>query len=315
MYPAITPFKSGLLEVEDGNHIYWELSGNPTGVPALFIHGGPGGGIKNGYRRRFDPEKYLIISYEQRGCGRSTPLAYEVISTLENNSTQNLIGDIEYLRKFLNIDRLLINGISWGTYLALTYAQKYPQNVLGLVLTCVSFPTSLDVKWITEDLQKIFPIEYELFKNAVLEFDGDTVIEKYYSAITNQDIKKRKNAAVSWCRWEDAHVSLDPKLGKNPDFDIESFRINFATLVIHYWKNNGFFNENIFENLDKLINIPIVVIQGKLDISSPMENVFKLKQSLPQCEIIIVPDEGHGGEKIINLTTQAISQIYSKLNF
>lgn len=310
MYPPIEPFKSGHFSVSDGNEIFWELSGNPKGQPALFLHGGPGGGIKTGYRRRFDPEKFLIVSFEQRGCGRSRPLVTDLPSNLASNTTQNLIADIEKLRSFLNIDKWLVTGVSWGTTLALAYAQANVQRVSGLVLAAVSTTTESEVTWITETMAEIFPREWNRFQKAVDDMPGARLIDKYYEAIRHQNREVRLKAAHAWCEWEDIHPSLDPNYISNLDFKNPNFCLQFSTLVIHYWANSAFLKqEQILSQMKLLSHIPGVLIHGRYDVSSPMQTAWKLHNSWPNSELVIIEDEGHGGPKMMEEMALAISRI------
>lgn len=310
MFPPIEPFKSGYLPVSDGNEIFWEVSGNPKGQPALFLHGGAGGGLKTGCRRRFDPEKFLIVSFEQRGCGRSRPLATDSPSNLFTNTTQTLIADIEKLRSFLNVDQWLVTGVSWGTTLALAYAQAYTNSVSGLVLAAVTTTTESEIHWITEAMSELFPEEWDRFKNAVADMSGARLIDKYYEAIRHPDREVRMKAAQAWCEWENVHPSLDPNYISNPDFKDPQFCLQFSTLVIHYWRNSAFLKPGqILSQMNLLSNISGILIHGRYDVSSPMRTAWKLHQCWPDSELIIIDDEGHGGPKMMAEMALAISKI------
>jgi proline iminopeptidase len=310
MYPPIEPFNSGYLSVGDGNEIFWETSGNPKGQPALFLHGGPGGGIKTGYRRRFDPEKFMVVSFEQRGCGRSRPLATDSLSDLKSNTTQNLISDIEKLRSFFNIEKWLITGGSWGTTLALAYAQAHANRVVGLVLAAVTTTTEFEVSWITESMAELFPNEWDRFKKAVDDMPGTRLIDKYYEAIRHPDQEVRLQVAKAWCEWEDVHPSLDPNYTSNPDFKDPKFCLQFSTLVIHYWKHSAFLkSEQILTQMNLISHIPGILIHGRYDVSSPMRTAWRLHQSWKNSELIIIDDEGHGGPKMMGEMALAISRI------
>ena len=195
MFPPREPFQSGLLRVADGNDIYWETSGNPAGVPALYLHGGPGGSLGAGYRRHFDPDRYLIVSFEQRGCGRSRPLVTEPEADLAANTTQALLADMEALRIFLGVESWRIVGVSWGTALALAYAQAHPDKVNALVLALVHVPSAAVVDWITEELRRVFPVEWEAYAAAAHRQPGQRMIEAYYERIrtqTGQCVRRRR---------------------------------------------------------------------------------------------------------------------------
>lgn len=307
MFPPIEPFATGLLPVGDGNEIYWEASGNPDGKPALHVHGGPGSGIMTGYRRRFDPEKFLIVGFEQRGCGRSQPLAtHENLST---NTTQALIADMEALRDHLGIEQWLVTGVSWGTTLALAYAQAHPDRVSEIVLFAVTNTTPREVEWITEAMGNIFPREWDIFAAASGATSGQRIIDAYYERVTDPDPAVRDEAVRNWCRWEDTHISLDPNAGPMRDnVDLDSMRI-FATLVIHYWKHGAFLGPTeILDSMDRISHIPGVLIHGRMDVSSPLRTAWELHKAWPGSELIVVDDEGHGGPKMVDELVAAIGR-------
>jgi proline iminopeptidase len=309
MFPPIEPFASGYLRVSDGNGIYWEASGNPKGRPALHLHGGPGGGIKTGYRRRFDPKKFLIVSFEQRGCGRSRPLATDPAVDLSTNTTAALIADIEALRIHLRVESWLVEGISWGSTLALSYAQSHPERVSHLILFAVTTTTAAEVEWTTETIGRVFPREWEPFEAAAHRRPGERLIDAYYARITHPNPKVREYAARAWCAWEDAHISLDPRCVPNPDFEDPQFRQVFATLVIHYWKHSGFAGEDgLLARMDRIAQIPGVLIHGRLDVSLPLETAWNLHKAWPASKLIVVSDEGHGGETMIHELVRAIAR-------
>ena len=218
MFPALEPFASGLLGVGEGTEIYWEASGNPKGKPAIYLHGGPGSGLKAGYRRQFDPNKFLIVALDQRGCGRSRPLVTDPSYELSTNTTQTMIGDIESLRIHLGVDTWLVNGVSWGTTLALAYAQAHPTRVNSLVLFAVTTTSRGEVDWITEEIGRIFPREWEEYADASGRRPGQRVVDAYAERMADPDGAVRERAAAAWCRWEDVHVSLDPRHVPNPRY-------------------------------------------------------------------------------------------------
>lgn len=298
MYPPIEPFATGMLSVGDGNEIYWETSGNPNGKPAIHLHGGPGSGIMTGHRKRFDPERYLIVSFEQRGCGRSRPLA--TWNNLTTNTTQALIGDIEALRAHLGIDRWLVTGMSWGTTLALAYAQARPDRVTEIVLGAVTTTTPREVEWLTEAMGNIFPREWDAFAAVPKAQPGQRIVDAYHALLTDPDPTVREQAARDWVRWEDTHVSLDPNRGPILANDDLAYQEVFATLVTHYWSHDAFLGETqLLDNMPAIDHIPGVLIHGRLDISSPMRIPWELHRTWPDSELIVIDDEGHGGEKMI----------------
>ena len=263
MFPEIGTFATGHLSVTDGNEIYWEASGNPRGKPALHLHGGPGSGIMTRYRRHFDPERFLVVSFEQRGCGRSRPLVTNPGADLLSNTTPALISDIEELRRHLQVEAWLLSGVSWGTTLALAYAQAYPDRVTEIVLTAVTTTTRSEVEWATEQMRRVFPREWDRFAAAVRPEPGQSLIDAYYERITHPDRKVRESTARAWCAWEDVHVSLNPKHTPSPRFRDPEFRLLFATLVIHYWKHAGFISgDGILANMGRISHLPGVLIHG-----------------------------------------------------
>jgi proline iminopeptidase len=309
MFSPIEPFAGGYLPVSDGNELYWEASGSPSGTPALHLHGGPGSGIMAGYRRRFDPDRFLIVSFEQRGCGRSRPLVTDPGADLSTNTTPDLIADIEALRAHLGVERWLVTGVSWGSTLALAYAQAHPERVSGLILFAVTMTSASEVEWITETVGRVFPREWEQFEAGAHRRPGQRLIDAYYDRITHLDPAVREAAARAWCAWEDTHVSLDPAHLPNPRYDDPQFRQVFATLVIHYWKHAGFAGEGgLLAGMDRIAHIPGVLIHGRLDVSSPLETAWKLHKAWPASELIVVGDEGHGGNAMVDALVRTIAR-------
>jgi proline iminopeptidase len=315
MFPPIEPFKTGNLRTADGNLIYWEASGNPEGKAALFLHGGPGGGVTGGYRGHFDADRFLIISLDQRGCGRSRPLVTDPDANLEGNTTQAIISDIEELRRHLKVQAWLVVGVSWGTTLALAYAQAHPDKISELVLAAVTTTTRAEVEWITESMRRIFPLEWDAFERAAHRKPGKRLIDAYYERITHPDREVREQAAIDWCAWEDAHVSLDPHAKPSPRYSDPVFRMVFATLVIHYWSHAAFLNEpGSPANMERIAHIPGVLIHGKRDVSSPLETAWELHKRWPGSEFVVVGDEGHGGPKMAEEVNRAVARFSGRQN-
>lgn len=309
MFPPIESFASGHLPVGEGNEVYWEASGNPGGKPALHLHGGPGAGIMTGYRRHYDPARYLIVSFEQRGCGRSRPLATSPGADLSTNTTAHLIADIEALRAHLGVEAWLLSGVSWGTTLALAYAQAYPERVTEIILTAVTTTTPAEVDWITEQMGRIFPREWQQFSAAMRPRPGQRMIDACFDRITDPDPGRRDHAAHAWCAWEDVHVSLDPRSRPSPRYDDPEFRLLFATLVIHYWKHAAFAEGGgLLAGMSRISHLPGVLIHGRLDVSSPLSTAWNLHQTWPGSELIVIDDEGHGGDAMINELTGAVAR-------
>ena len=312
MFQPIEPFKSGHLSVDYENSIYWELSGNPSGKPALFLHGGPGTGNLKGYRKMFDPEKYLIVYMDQRGCGQSRPLVNDY-TDLTGNNTTTLINDIEELRNHLGIEKWMITGGSWGTTLALSYAQSFPNRVTDMVLSSITVTSEEEVHWITEEVGKLFPAEWDAFASVAQNFPGDRLIDRYYAGITSSNSENRRKIADAWCTWENAHISLAPNWKPLSFFDKPEVRLSFATFVIHYWKHSGFLSERpILSNMALLAGIPAVLIHGRYDVSLPIRTAYELHKRWPQSRLIVIQDEGHGGPKMSEQMCQVLSELASK---
>ncbi len=307
VHPPITPFDSGWIRRPGGVRLYWEASGNPQGRPALYLHGGPGGGLgQGGYRRRFDPDRHLVVGLDQRGCGRSTPWAVDDLAHLDDNTTPALVEDVEALREHLGVERWLVHGVSWGSTLALAYALAHPERVTELVLTAVTTGSRDEIDWITEGVGRIFPEAWARFAAAVPE--GVRVVEHYAAMLRDPDPGVRAAAADAWDEWESTHVSLDPAWAPGPMHEDARERANFATLVTHYWANDCFLadGDGILARAHELAGIPGVLIHGRHDVSGPAITPWRLHQAWPGSELHVVETEGHGGEQEMELTRRAI---------
>jgi proline iminopeptidase len=296
-FPPTEPYDSGMLDTGDGHQVYWECCGNPAGKPALFLHGGPGSGCSEGQRRFFNPDLYRVVLFDQRGSGRSRPLASEPDADLGTNTTAHLIADIESLRAMHGVDRWTILGLSWGTTLALAYAQAHPHRVNALVLGFVTTTSRREVQWITEDVGRIFPKEWDRFANAVPDrLRHLRLVDAYAALLADPDPLVRDGAAAEWCNWEDAHVSLTPGHTPNPLFLQPPFRLRFARLVTHYWRHAAFLEDDqLVRDAGTLNHIPGVLIHGRLDVSGPLVTAWRLSQRWPASQLHILDDAGHGG--------------------
>jgi proline iminopeptidase len=277
--------------------VYWECCGNPAGKPALFLHGGPGSGCSEGQRRFFNPDLYRVVLFDQRGSGRSQPLASEPDADLGTNTTAHLIADIEALRAMHGVDRWTILGLSWGTTLALAYAQAHPHRVNALVLGFVTTTSRREVQWITEDVGRIFPKEWDRFANAVPDrLRHLRLVDAYAALLADPDPLVRDGAARAWCDWEDAHVSLTPGHTPNPLFLQPPFRLRFARLVTHYWRHAAFLEDDqLVRDAGTLNHIPGVLIHGRLDVSGPLVTAWRLSRRWEASRLHILDDAGHGG--------------------
>jgi proline iminopeptidase len=287
-----------MMATPDGHEIFWEVRGNPAGKPAVVLHGGPGSGCAPWWADFFDLDRYRVVMFDQRGCGRSRP------HTLEHNTTQHLIADIEQLRELLGIERWLVLGGSWGTCLGLAYAQAHPEHVSELVLFLVGAGTRRELEWLTRDAGRFFPAEWTRFRDGVPDAERDgRLVDAYARLLNNPDPAVHEKAARDWCAWEDTHMGG----GHDPRFDDPAFRLNFARLVTHYWRHDSFLEDGqLLRGLDRLQGIPGVLIHGLNDLSSPPDIAWTIAQTWGELEL--VPNEGHGGKRISERVAAAIDR-------
>ena len=301
---------SGTLDTVDGQSVYWESWGSPDGVPAVFLHGGPGSGFGDGHRQHFDARRHLVVALDQRGCGRSRPLATAPGADLAVITTERMLADVEALREHLGIEAWLVVGVSWGTTLALAYAQAHPSRVTGLVLGAVTTTSAAEVEWITESMRAVFPAQWEDFASASGRAPGQRVVDAYRERLTHPDRGVREAAALAWCTWEDVHVSLATGGGKSPRYDDPEFRLLFATLVVHMWAASGFTPpEGILGRVGRVAHVPAVLVHGALDISSPLSTAFDLHRAWPGSELVVVGSDGHGGASMAGEITAAVDRL------
>jgi proline iminopeptidase len=295
-YPEIEPYDSGLLEVGDGQRIYWETSGNPRGKPALVLHGGPGSGCTAGQRRSFRPDAYRIVLFDQRGAGRSAPRV-TATTDLAANTTRHLVADVERLREHLGVDRWLVWGASWGVTLALAYAEAFPERVSEMVLVSVTMTRPGDIHWLYHETGRFFPTEWQHFRAGVplAERDGDLVAAYYRLLNVQPDVEVRERAAKDWCDWEDAVQSLEESWVPNPRYADPAFRMTFARLVTHYFHHRAWLADGqLLREAHRLAGIPGVLIHGRLDLGGPPDVPWLLAQAWPGAELQLVRT-GHGG--------------------
>ena len=288
LYAPISPHESGMLDVGDGHEIYWEVSGNPTGKTAVFLHGGPGGGCYADHRRLFDPSHYRIVLLDQRGCGRSRPL-----NGLEANTTQHLVADLEALRTHLNIDSWLVLGGSWGATLALLYAQKYPARVSALILRGVFTARQREVDWLYKHgASALFPEAWEKFVGFIPLEERDDLVAAYHRRLNRGERADRMEAARSWCAWEGALMTLAPRTSYEPGHGDATLAL--ARIETHYFVHHSFLREGeIMANAHLLRDIPGVIVQGRYDVVTPPTTSFELHLMWPASRLDIVPDAGH----------------------
>ena len=290
LYPKIHPYDSGFLDI-DNHNIYYEQCGNPKGKPAVFLHGGPGGGGSEDVRRFFNPAIYRIVIFDQRGCGRSKPHG-----CLEKNTTWDLVSDIENLRNKLGIEKWLVFGGSWGSTLSLAYAQAHPGSVSEIVLRGIFLLRKEELYWFYQDgASRIFPEAWSGFLEIIDEDKRDNLMSAYHKIFTSDDKQKRLIAAIAWSRWEAATSSLSYKPSLVEEFSDPEFALAFALIENHYFINKGWFEtENqLIENIDKIRSIPSVIVQGRYDVVCPMKTAWELSEAWPEAEMIIAPSSGH----------------------
>ncbi|GAA1077574.1 prolyl aminopeptidase [Nocardiopsis metallicus] len=295
MYPTSTPHTSGYLIRPDSNRVFWQEAGNPHGNPILMVHGGPGSGASPTWSRFTDPDRYRVILLDQRGTGRSTPSAGDVDTDLSTNTTAHLIDDFEALRTHLGIERWHVLGASWGSCLGLAYAQAHPDRVISLVLFAVTAGTRAEITWITHDMRRVFPQQWEDFYAAAgPDADPRALPAAYARLLAAPDPGVRHDAAKAWCRWEDTHVATAPGFTPDPRYEDPDFRYTFARAVTHYWANDCFLAPGqLLEQIPQVAHIPAVLINGRLDISGPSDTAYDLARHWKAAELVIVGDAAH----------------------
>ena len=294
-YPELEPYETGMLDVGDNQTIYWEVSGNPGGKPAVYLHGGPGGASGPDQRRVFDPTKYRIILFDQRGCGSSTPHASESDVDLSVNTTWTLVADLEKLREHLGIDRWLVCGGSWGSTLALAYAETHPDKVTELVLRGIFTLRLVELDWFYEGgAAAIYPDLWESFLAPVPVNERGHLIEAYGRLLHDPDQFVRERAGVAWATWESSTITLLQEPDKIAHFSDPVFAVAFARIENHYFANKGWFTPNqLIDNASRLADIPGVIVQGRYDMCTPAFTAWDLHKNWPEAEFHLIPDAGH----------------------
>lgn len=291
LYPPIEPYSEGKLKVSQLHTIHYEESGNPQGKPVIFLHGGPGGGIVPMYRQYFDPQQWRIVIFAQRGCGRSTPYA-----ELRENTTWDLVRDIEKLRKHLNIEKWVVFGGSWGSTLALAYSQTHPDSCKGLILRGIFMLRSSEISWFyQEGASYIYPDAWEKYLQPIPIEERHDLLSAFYQRLTSEDRQTRIIAAKAWSVWEASTSKLIPSSASQERFAMAEFAEAFARIECHYFVNKGFFErENLLlENIDRIRHLPGVIVQGRYDVVCPMKSAWELHQAWQEAELIVIPDAGH----------------------
>jgi proline iminopeptidase len=291
MFAPIEPYTSGRLKVSGGHEIHYEVCGNPRGIPVIVLHGGPGGGSNPTMRRYHDPARYRIILFDQRGCGRSTPHA-----EIEHNTTWDLVEDMERLRQHLAVDHWQIMGGSWGSTLALAYAQQHPDRVRQLILRGIFLLRQIELAWFYEDgCSWLFPDAFEHYSGAIPPEERHDMIAAYYRRLTAPDRKVQLEAAKAWSIWEGSTLSLHQDPERVKLFGADDYAIAFARIECHYFVNRGFFrvDDQLLRDAHKIAHIPGVIVHGRYDVVTPLKNAWDLHRVWPSAELRIVPDAGH----------------------
>ncbi len=291
LYPPIEPYRTGRLKVSPVHELYFEESGNPKGKPVVFVHGGPGAGTDGKQRRFFDPDAYRIVLFDQRGAGKSTPHA-----SLEDNTTWHLVQDMEQLREHLGIDTWQVFGGSWGSTLALAYAQKHPERVTELVLRGIFLLRKQEIDWFYQrGASALFPDAWEPYLAAIPEEERHDLVAAYYKRLTSPNAEVRKAAAKAWSIWE----GFTSYLHMNPDtiarYGADEFADAFARIECHYFINKGFFRTDtqLLDDVPRIRHLPTVIVQGRYDVVCPMESAWALHRAWPEADFRVTPDAGH----------------------
>ena len=294
-YPEIEPYEHGMLDVGDGQSLYWEESGNPAGKPVVFLHGGPGGGTSPAHRRLFDPAKYRIVLVDQRGCGKSLPHASDTGADLTSNTTWNLVADLERLREARGIDRWQVFGGSWGSTLALAYAETHPERVTELVLRGIFTLRQSELDWFYEGgAAAILPDNWEGFVAPVPEAERGALIQAYHRLLNDPDPAVHGPAGVAWSTWEASAITLLPRPELVARFAEPDYALAFARIENHYFVNEGWFEPGqLIRDAHILRDIPGVIVHGRYDLCTPVYNAWDLHREWPEAELHIIPDAGH----------------------
>ncbi|MFF4243793.1 prolyl aminopeptidase [Streptomyces sp. NPDC001822] len=297
-YPPAEPYDRGMLDVGDGNLVYWEVCGNPAGKPALVVHGGPGSGCTARPRQYFDPDLYRVVLFDQRNCGRSTPHASDPAADMRHNTTAHLIADMERLRIHLGIDTWLLYGGSWGSTLILAYAEEHPGRVSEIVIAAVTTTRRSEIDWLYRGVGQIFPEAWDLFRAGVPEAEGPhALVTAYARRMESPDPRVRARATADWCAWEDAVLSAETYTGPAPySGRPDRARQAFVRICAHYFSHGAWLEEGqLIRDAGRLAGIPGVLVHGRLDLGGPLGTAWELAGAWPGAELTVIPDAGHLG--------------------
>jgi proline iminopeptidase len=333
MHPTAPARASGLLTLSDGQGIAWEEHGRPDGVPVVYLHGGPGGTLgARGHLRRLDPARYRIIGFDQRGCGGSGPLAGTPEHDLAASTVSRLLADLEELRAARGVEAWLVHGVSWGSTLALAYAQAHPDRVLGLVLLAVTGTSRAEVEWITEGVGALYPEEWDRFAahaeaagpvraDGARFRRGDTapdrvrLVEAYAALLQHEDPRVRDDASHAWARWEDVHVAIGAgtagagDLARDPRWEDDAYRRAFVTLTTHFWAHDGFLDPPVLDRMERIGHLPGVLLHGRRDVSGPVRTAWELHRRWPASRLVVDEGAGHGGSTLGESCRAALDEL------
>jgi proline iminopeptidase len=291
LFPPIEPYRSGMLAVDELHTLYWEECGNPDGMPVLFLHGGPGGGVTARHRRFFDPAAYRIVLFDQRGAGKSTPLGEH-----RHNTTQLLIADIERIRQMLGIDRWLVFGGSWGATLALAYGQTHAERCSGFVLRGIFLCTPAEIDWFLNGIQWFYPDVHAQFAASIPQHERGDLLRAYEKRLFSDDPAVYLPAARAWSRYEGSCLFLRPDPQAVEDFSAQATSLGLARLEAHYFLHRGFFTDDqLIRNVERIRHLPAVIVQGRYDMVCPPLSAYRLHQAWPQAKLQMIADAGHAG--------------------
>ncbi|GAA1701348.1 proline iminopeptidase [Mycolicibacterium murale] len=316
-FPEVPVHDCGLLDVGDGNHIYWEVRGNPTGLPVLVVHDGPGAGRPPGAPKAFDPQVFRIILFDQRGCGDSVPSAADPATNMAVNTTGHLLADMEALREHLHVDRWLLYGGSWASTLILAYAQRHPDRVHGIVAVAVTLTQPDDIDWRYHSLRQLLPLDWERFRAGVPTHQrGGNLVHAYHQLMNDPDPAVRRQAAHDWCAWQDAAVAHENPGNPGPySTTSEATQLAFARISTHYLAHAAWLEDRqILRNTHRLNGIPGILLHGRLDLACPLRSAWELAQAWPDAELTIIDDAGHTGSPTLQAAIFTAVATFSTLH-
>ena len=314
LYPELPARVTGTLPPEDGHTVWFEESGNPDGIPVVFVHGGPGGGTQPLYRRFFDPDRYRIVLFDQRGCGRSTPHA-----ELEHNNTWALVSDMERLREHLDIKAWVVFGGSWGSTLSLAYSQNHPDRCLAIILRGIFLLRQQELEWFYQDgASRMFPDAWQRYYHAIPEAERDDLLQAYYRRLTHDDPEVRIPAARAWATWEASTSKLIPSDSLVQSFEDAKFAEAFARIEAHYFVHGGFLDhpDQLIHNVERIRHIPGFIVQGRYDVVCPPQTAWALHRAWPEAEFHMVPDAGHSAtepgivDRLVDATDRTADRLF-----